>query len=87
MRDLITLSSASGTALSDFSLIRQARWRDAVASAFDEPEVAPYLHAITKIRATYSAGSTLSVPANVVKPTYHLAWLASRLNACVTAPL
>jgi glucose-6-phosphate dehydrogenase assembly protein OpcA len=87
VRDLITLSSASGTALSDFSLIRQARWRDAVASAFDEPEVAPYLHAITKIRATYSAGSTLNAPVNVVKPTYHLAWLASRLNARVAEPL
>jgi glucose-6-phosphate dehydrogenase assembly protein OpcA len=77
VRDLIALSSASGTALSDFSLIRQARWRDAVASAFDEPEVAPYLHAISKIRSTYS----------VVKPTYHLAWLASRLNARVAEPL
>ena len=87
VRDLITLSSASGTALSDFSLIRQARWRDAVASAFDEPEVAPYLHAITKIRATYSAGSTLNAPVNVVKPTYHLAWLASRLSARVAEPL
>ncbi|MFZ9435416.1 MAG: glucose-6-phosphate dehydrogenase assembly protein OpcA [Candidatus Limnocylindrus sp.] len=87
VRDLIALSSASGTALSDFSLIRQARWRDAVAGAFDEPEVAPYLHAISKIRATYSAGSTLSAPVNVVKPTYHLAWLASRLNARVAEPL
>ncbi|MFZ9975454.1 MAG: glucose-6-phosphate dehydrogenase assembly protein OpcA [Candidatus Limnocylindrus sp.] len=87
VRDLIALSSASGIALSDFSLIRQARWRDAVASAFDEPEVAPYLHAISKIRATYSAGSTLSAPVNVVKPTYHLAWLASRLNARVAEPL
>jgi hypothetical protein len=87
VRDLITLSSVSGTAISDFSLIRQARWRDAVASAFDEPEVAPYLHAITKIRATYSAGSSITAPTNVVKPTYHLAWLTSRLNARVTAPL
>jgi len=87
VRDLITLSRVSGTAISDFSLIRQARWRDAVSSAFDEPEVAPYLHAITKIRATYSAGSSITAPANVVKPTYHLAWLASRLNARVTAPL
>ena len=87
VRDLIALSSTSGTALSDFSLIRQARWRDAVASAFDEPAVAPYLHAISKIRATYSAGNSLSAPVNVVKPTYHLAWLASRLNARVVEPL
>lgn len=87
VRDLIARSQASGTSISDFSLIRQARWRDAVASVFDEPEVAPYLHAISKIHATYSAGNTLSAPVNVVKPTYHLAWLASRLNARVTAPL
>lgn len=87
VRDLINLSNNSGTSLSDFSLIRQARWRDAVASAFDEPEIAPYLHAITQIRATYAAGSNLNAPVNVVKPTYHLAWLASRLNAHVTAPL
>ena len=87
VRDLVALASSSGTGLSDFALIRQARWRDAIARAFDEAEVAPYLHAITQIRATYSAGNNLGAPTNIVKPTYHLAWLASRLNAQVAAPL
>ena len=85
--DLVKVAASTGTALSDFSLIRQARWRDAVASAFDEPEIAPYLHSLTEIRATYSAGSNSSAPVNLVKPTYHLAWLTSRLGATVVTPL
>ena len=85
--DLVKVAASTGTALSDFSLIRQARWRDAVASAFDEPEVAPYLHSLTEIRATYSAGGNSSAPVNIVKPTYHLAWLTSRLGASVVTPL
>ena len=85
--DLVKLAASTGTALSDFSLIRQARWRDAVASAFDEPEVAPYLHALTGIRVTYTAGGNSSAPVNIVKPTYHLAWLTSRLGATVVTPL
>lgn len=85
--DLVKVAASTGTALSDFSLIRQARWRDAVASAFDEPEIAPYLHSLTEICATFSAGSNSSAPVNIVKPTYHLAWLASRLSATVIIPL
>ena len=85
--DLVKVAASTGTALSDFSLIRQARWRDAVASAFDEPEIAPYLHSLTEICATFSAGSNSSAPVNIVKPTYHLAWLASRLSATVVTPL
>ena len=85
--DLVKVAASTGTALSDFSLIRQARWRDAVASAFDEPEIAPYLHSLTEIRATYSSGRNSSAPVNIVKPTYHLAWLTSRLGATVITPL
>lgn len=85
--DLVKVAASTGTALSDFSLIRQARWRDAVASAFDEPEIAPYLHSLTEICATYSSGSNSSAPVNIVKPTYHLAWLTSRLGATVITPL
>ena len=85
--ELVKVAASTGTALSDFSLIRQARWRDAVASAFDEPEIAPYLHSLTEIRATYSSGSNSSAPVNIVKPTYHLAWLTSRLGATVITPL
>lgn len=85
--DLVKVAASTGTALSDFSLIRQARWRDAVASAFDEPEIAPYLHSLTEIRATYSAGVNSNAPVNIVKPTYHLAWLTSRLGASVVTPL
>ena len=85
--DLVKVAASTGTALSDFSLIRQARWRDAVASACDEPEIAPYLHSLTEIRATYAAGSNSNAPVNIVKPTYHLAWLTSRLGASVVTPL
>ena len=87
VRDLVLAAATTGTALSDFSLIRQSRWRDAVASTFDEPEAAPFLHSLTEIRVAYSAGGNSSAPVNVVKPTYHLAWLTSRLGATVVEPL
>lgn len=87
MRALVKATSGSGVALSDFSLIRQARWREAIASMFDEPEVAPFLQCITEVHASYAAGSGDKGPVNIVKPTYHLAWLASRLGWSISLPL
>jgi hypothetical protein len=87
MRELATATGASGVALSDFALIRQARWREAIASMFDEPEVAPFLQHITEVRVGYAAGAGDQAPVNVVKPTYHIAWLTSRLGWGISAPL
>ena len=66
----------------DFALVRQSRWREAIASAFDYPEFLPYLPYLRRISVTYAThdetGATGST--NVVKPIYHVAWLGSRLG-------
>jgi glucose-6-phosphate dehydrogenase assembly protein OpcA len=76
-------------AVSDFALDRQARWREAIASAFDMPELLPYLRSIRRIVVTYSTHDPSGAPGstNLVKPVYHAAWLASRLGLHVRAPL
>jgi glucose-6-phosphate dehydrogenase assembly protein OpcA len=75
--------------ISDFALVRQSRWREAIASVFDDPDFLPYLRSIRRIAVTYathdetaSSGST-----NLVKPVYHVGWLASRLDLRVVKPL
>jgi hypothetical protein len=75
--------------ISDFALIRQSRWREAIASTFDDPDFLPYLRSIRRIAVTYGThdetgalGST-----NLIKPIYHVGWLASRLGLSVVKPL
>ena len=63
----------------DFAMVRQSRWREAVASVFDMPELQPYLTSIRRIAVSYAVHDELG-GANVVKPLYHVAWLASRLG-------
>jgi glucose-6-phosphate dehydrogenase assembly protein OpcA len=73
----------------DWALLRQSRWREAVASVYDLPDLRPHLGAVRRIDVEYAtddpgdpAGNT-----NVVRPLYHVAWLASRLGMTVHAPL
>jgi glucose-6-phosphate dehydrogenase assembly protein OpcA len=75
--------------ISDFALMRQARWRETVASVFDDPGLQPYLRSLRRITVTYAAhgGPGTEVATNVVKPVYHVAWLASRLELRVRRPL
>ena len=89
MRELARVASTSRTAVSDFALARQSRWREAIASTFDMPEFLPYLRSLRRVAVTYGthdetglAGST-----NLVKPLYHVAWMASRLGLHVVKPL
>jgi len=86
MADLL---ESSRLAISDFALVRQYRWREAIASIFDDPDFLPYLRSLRRIAVTYAthdetgaSGST-----NLVKPIYHVAWLASRLGLHVVKPL
>ncbi len=76
-------------AVSDFALMRQARWREAVASVFDRPEFLPYLRSIRRVAVTYAThgGPDAEDRTNIVKPIYHVAWLASRLGLRVVRPL
>lgn len=75
--------------ISDFALMRQARWREAVASVFDRAEFQPYLRSIRRIAVTYAThgGANAEAATNLVKPIHHVAWLASRLDLRVATPL
>ncbi len=73
----------------DFALVRQSRWREAIATIFDLADFRPYLPYIRRISVTYAARSETGAPGstNVVKPLYHVAWMASRLGMRVVSPL
>jgi len=75
--------------ISDFALLRQARWREAVASVFDRPGFQAYLRSLRRIAVTYAThgGAHAEAATNLVKPVYHVAWLASRLELAVVRPL
>ena len=88
LRQLVGLVNRPEIEVSDFALIRQSRWREAIASTFDLPELLPLLGSLRRIAVVYSTGAPgLPVSVNVVKPIYHVAWLASRLGLVVDAPL
>jgi len=87
IRTLFTAAESAGVALTDFALLRQGRWRDSIATMFDEESATPFLSSINKISIDYSAGKGSNASINVVRPAYHVAWLASRLNVSVKAPL
>ena len=75
--------------VSDFALVRQSRWREAIAGIFDLPEFLPYLSSMRRVSVAYASGDETGAPGstNVVKPLYHVAWLASRLGLRVVSPL
>ena len=89
LRDLAALQESSRLAISDFALVRQSRWREAIASIFDDPDFLPYLRSLRRIAVTYGTHDEACAPgsANLVKPLYHVGWLASRLGLSVVKPL
>jgi glucose-6-phosphate dehydrogenase assembly protein OpcA len=72
--------------VADFALLRQARWREAIASTFDRPALLPYLANLDRIEIHYAAADGAPGAANVVRPLYHVAWLAARLGMTVVTP-
>lgn len=87
---VVTNHQASGDslAISDFAMIRQSRWREAIASSFDRPELRPFLTSVSEITVRYAVRSeTDASGTNLIKPLYHLGWLASRLGMIVVDPL
>jgi glucose-6-phosphate dehydrogenase assembly protein OpcA len=75
-------------AISDFALVRQSRWREAIAAIFDIPDFLPYLRHLRRIAVTYGVRDEFGAETtNIVKPLYHAAWLGSRLGMQVTKPL
>ena len=88
LRRLAALQERRPIAISDFALVRQSRWREAIASVFDHPDIVPFVHHIRRISVTYGVRDDGGVEApNIVKPVYHAAWLASRLEMRVVRPL
>src|SRR5512146_1966847 len=85
LRELAALQASSSLAISDFALVRQSRWREAIASIFDDPDFLPYLRSIRRIAVTYGTHDETCSPgsANLVKPIYHVGWIASRLGLSV----
>ena len=73
--------------IADFAMLRQARWREAIASTFDRPTLLPFLGHLDRIEVHYAARDGAPGAANVVRPMYHVAWLASRLDMTVEEPL
>jgi len=73
----------------DFGFVRQSRWREAIATVFDLPGFQPYLGYMRRVSITYGTRDETGAPGttNVVKPLYHVAWLASRLGMRVVSPL
>jgi len=70
----------------DFALLRQARWREAIASTFDRPNLLPFLGFLDRVDLTFAVREG-APGTNVVRPTYHVAWLASRLGMSIEEPL
>jgi glucose-6-phosphate dehydrogenase assembly protein OpcA len=73
--------------IADFALLRQARWREAIASTFDRPALLPFLWHLDRIDIQYAANDGSPGVANVVRPIYHVAWLVSRLDMAVDTPV
>jgi glucose-6-phosphate dehydrogenase assembly protein OpcA len=89
VREVASLVDTTRLAVSDFALLRQSRWRDAIASTYDDPDFLPYLRSLRRIAVTYATHDESGAPGstNLVKPVYHVAWLASRLGLSVVKPL
>ena len=87
--ELAVLAEERGVVVVDWALLRQARWREALASVYDLPDLRPHLGAVRRIAVEYAATEP-GDPAgqtNVVRPLSHVAWLASRLGMTVVEPL
>jgi glucose-6-phosphate dehydrogenase assembly protein OpcA len=89
LREMAELLDTTRLSISDFALVRQSRWREAIASIFDDPDFLPYLRAMRRIAVTYATHDDTGAPGttNLVKPLYHVGWLASRLGLSVVKPL
>jgi glucose-6-phosphate dehydrogenase assembly protein OpcA len=88
VRKMAGLLNRFPMAISDFAMVRQSRWREAIAAIFDIPDFRPYLRHLRRIAVTYGVRDEYGIEtANIVKPLYHAAWLGSRLGMEVARPL
>ncbi|MGD0018846.1 MAG: glucose-6-phosphate dehydrogenase assembly protein OpcA [Candidatus Limnocylindrales bacterium] len=86
---MASVTLARRLAVADFALLRQARWREALASVYDLPDLRPHLRAVRSIAVEFAAPDERDSTGltNIVRPVYHVAWLASRLGMSVVEPM
>ncbi len=88
LRRMAGMAERLPIAISDFALVRQSRWREAIAAIFDIPDFLPYLRHLRRIAVTYGVRDEFGAEStNIVKPLYHAAWIGSRLGMHVVKPL
>ncbi len=89
LSEMAGLLDTTRLAVSDFALVRQSRWREAIASIFDDLDFLPYLRSLRRIAVTYATHDETGAlgTTNLVKPVYHVGWLASRLGLHTHTPL
>lgn len=89
LAQLATIVEERQVVVADWALLRQSRWREAIASVYDLPDLRPHLGAVRRIGVTYATAATGDAvwQTNVVRPLYHVAWLASRLGMTVVEPI
>jgi glucose-6-phosphate dehydrogenase assembly protein OpcA len=88
LRKMAAAAERFPIAISDFAMVRQSRWREAIAAIFDIPDFLPYLRHLRRIAVTYGVRDEVAAETtNIVKPLYHAAWLGSRLGMTVSKPL
>ncbi|MBA2700709.1 MAG: glucose-6-phosphate dehydrogenase assembly protein OpcA, partial [Chloroflexi bacterium] len=54
LAEMAALVDSTRLAVSDFALVRQSRWREAIASIFDDPDFLPYLRSLRRVAVTYA---------------------------------
>ncbi|HUQ79268.1 MAG TPA: glucose-6-phosphate dehydrogenase assembly protein OpcA [Patescibacteria group bacterium] len=88
LRKMAAAAERFPIAISDFAMVRQSRWREAIAAIFDIPDFLPYLRHLRRIAVTYGVRDEYGAETtNIVKPLYHAAWLGSRLGMTISKPL
>ena len=89
LSEMARMTQGRPMVVADFALLRQARWREALASVYDLPDLRPHLRAVRSIKVEFAAreeGDPGGLT-NIVRPVYHVAWLASRLGMPVVEPM
>jgi glucose-6-phosphate dehydrogenase assembly protein OpcA len=85
---LAGVAGRSRLPVADFALLRQYRWREALASVYDLPDLRPHLGSVRAITVEFATvEGQPAFLANIVRPVYHVAWLASRLGMSVVTPM
>ncbi len=89
LAQLAAVAESQRLVVVDWALLRQSRWREALASVYDLPDLRPHLGTVRRIDVEYATGDSgdAAGDTNVVRPLYHVAWLASRLGMTVQKPL